>query len=159
MEILPNLPNDSKLWFYLSDTPLGADQLTITEKALQEFVSQWKAHGKQLAADYQILGNQALLIGVNEAAQEATGCSIDAQVHFIQALGQELGADFFNRHLLVVVKNEKASVISFEALAQGMENGLYTENTLVLDHLTTHLGTLRNGGVKPVAESWHVNLV
>lgn len=159
MDFLPRLASSSKLWCYLSDTELNAEQVAATQQALAEFVGQWKAHGTQLSADFQILGNQLILIGVDESNQEATGCSIDSQVHFMQELATKLGVDFFNRHLLALAEDNTAKVISFEDLATGMETGSYSDDTLVLDHLLTNLESLRANGVKKLSDSWHTNLV
>lgn len=159
MEFLPSLADNSRVWIYLSDRKFTSDESNALSAALKDFVSQWKAHGTQLSADFQLMDGQVIFIGVDESMQNATGCSIDSQVHFMQELGKQLHADFFNRQLLALCTDAGLSVISFEALNKGLSSGEFSPENKVLDHLQTSLGGLRAKGVVALKDSWHMNLV
>ena len=83
-----NLPEDSKIWIYQSNRKLTEDEVTAITKKCQEFVENWAAHGTSLEASFLLKYNRFIIFAVNQAVQNATGCSIDASVHFIQQLDQ-----------------------------------------------------------------------
>ncbi|TXC81443.1 hypothetical protein [Luteibaculum oceani] len=159
MEFLPGLPDRSRLWVYLIDKKLEGEDLAFASNQLLAFMQNWKAHGTDLVADFDIVDGQLLIIGVDEENQNATGCSIDSQVRFVQDLGGKLDVNFFDRQLLALYRNNKFKVISFDALNKGLENGKFAQTDKVLDHLIQSLGDLRKTGIKPLSESWHQNLV
>ena len=51
---------------------------------LTQFLNQWAAHPLKTAFDLPY--DRFIVIGLDEELQEASGCSIDASVHFIQQL-------------------------------------------------------------------------
>ena len=64
---------ESRMWFYGLQEPLTDDQVQVLSGLMDDFVGQWKAHGAQLAAAYRIIGNQCLILAVDERQQQATG--------------------------------------------------------------------------------------
>ena len=54
------------------------------------FIEAWTAHGKDLQAGYKIVYKRFIVIALNQNLNNATGCSIDASVHFIQAIRKRL---------------------------------------------------------------------
>ena len=91
---------ESRMWFYGLQQPLTDAQAAVLRELMNDFVGQWKAHGAQLAAAYSLIGNQCLILAVDERQQQATGCSIDKSVHLLMEFGQQYGIDFFNRMLV-----------------------------------------------------------
>lgn len=158
MNILPQLSDSCKIWVYFAEQALG-DKEAIVQKEVEGFLAQWKAHGSPLVAGCEIVDNQMLVIAVDEASQQATGCSIDSQVRFMQQLGQQLDINFFNRQLLAAQIDSALKVFSFQDFDKALEEGRLNEGTKVLDHLLPNLGALRSKGLNPLADSWHKNLL
>ncbi|MGB0166750.1 MAG: hypothetical protein ACPF8V_07850 [Luteibaculum sp.] len=159
MQLLAQLPDQAKLWFYLADRPLSQQEEQRLRKHLTDFVGAWKAHGKELSAGFELLNHQVVVIGVDESAQVATGCSIDGQVRFMQQMGTEFGIDFFNRKLMAYESAEGIKVQSFDAVNALISQGMLSSDTLVLDHMAKNLGSFRNFGLLPLSDSWHMNLL
>jgi hypothetical protein len=81
-----SLPEESRIWIYQSNRKFSDDEMTEIETALQAFLQNWAAHGTSLESSYQLKYNRFIILAVNQEVQNATGCSIDASVEFIQSL-------------------------------------------------------------------------
>jgi hypothetical protein len=144
---------ESRMWFYGLAAPLTDQQAEVLKTLMNDFVGQWKAHGAQLAAAYRIIGNQCLIIAVDERQQQATGCSIDKSVHLLMEFGQEFGVDFFNRMLVFTTDNAGIKAFTPAALKEAISAGSITAETPVLHTLATTLHDSGNGMI-PLGESW-----
>jgi len=81
-----NLPENSKIWIYQSNRKFSEAEMTEIENELKAFLENWTAHGTGLEASYLLKYNRFIIIAVNQEVQQATGCSIDSSVAFIQSL-------------------------------------------------------------------------
>lgn len=143
----------SKIWFYGLTQPLSEAQSEELVQLMDEFVSQWKAHGAQLAAAYQWINHQFLFIAVDEGQQQATGCSIDKSVHLLQEFGAKHSVDFFNRMLVHAQTGEGFISYSTATLKAAIAEGLVDENTPVMHTTAATLGEIGSGLI-PLKESW-----
>jgi len=143
----------SRMWFYGLTQPLSEAQSEELVQLMDEFVSQWKAHGAQLAAAYQWINHQFLFIAVDEGQQQATGCSIDKSVHLLQEFGAKHSVDFFNRMLVHAQTGEGFSSYSTATLKAAIAEGLVDENTPVMHTTAATLGEIGSGLI-PLKESW-----
>lgn len=92
-----SLPETARVWIYQSNRSFSAEELLEIETKLRAFVEEWTAHGIGLEASYQIRYNRFIVLALNQEVQAATGCSIDASVHFIQSLEQHYGVDLLDK--------------------------------------------------------------
>ena len=143
----------SRMWFYGLTQPLSEAQSEELVQLMDEFVSQWKAHGAQLAAAYQWINHQFLFIAVDEGQQQATGCSIDKSVHLLQEFGAKHSVDFFNRMLVYAQTGEGFISYSTATLKAAIAEGLVDENTPVMHTTAATLGEIGSGLI-PLKESW-----
>ncbi len=143
----------SRMWFYGLTQPLSEAQSEELVQLMDEFVSQWKAHGAQLAAAYQWINHQFLFIAVDEGQQQATGCSIDKSVHLLQEFGAKHSVDFFNRMLVHAQTGEGFISYSTATLKAAIAEGLVDENTPVMHTTAATLGEIGSGLI-PLKESW-----
>ena len=143
----------SRMWFYGLTQPLSKAQSEELVQLMDEFVSQWKAHGAQLAAAYQWINHQFLFIAVDEGQQQATGCSIDKSVHLLQEFGAKHSVDFFNRMLVYAQTGEGFISYSTATLKAAIAEGLVDENTPVMHTTAATLGEIGSGLI-PLKESW-----
>ena len=143
----------SRMWFYGLTQPLSEAQSEELVQLMDEFVSQWKAHGAQLAAAYQWINHQFLFIAVDEGQQQATGCSIDKSVHLLQEFGAKHSVDFFNRMIVHAQTGEGFISYSTATLKAAIAEGLVDENTPVMHTTAATLGEIGSGLI-PLKESW-----
>lgn len=143
----------SRVWFYGLQEPLTAFQHEELVRLMDAFVGEWKAHGAELQAGYQILNQQCLVIAVDESMQAATGCSIDKSVHLLQEFGAKHEVDFFNRLLIYVAQEGNIQAFTPTALKTEISKGHITGETQVLHALASTLEE-SGSGLIPLKESW-----
>ena len=144
---------ESRMWFYGLQQPLTDAQAAVLRELMNDFVGQWKAHGAQLAAAYRLIGNQCLILAVDERQQQATGCSIDKSVHLLMEFGQQYGIDFFNRMLVFTADENGIQAYTPTALKAALVGGQITPETPVMYTLAPTLGASGTGMI-PLKESW-----
>lgn len=126
---------DSKLWAFAADKFFDDSELLIIQNHLKEFLPKWAAHGTPLKNDFEIIGNNILLIAVDETVANASGCSIDALVRKIKEIGKAVQADFFNRLSITVEKNGNFIKVPFSELSLHKGASFYNLNITKLNDL------------------------
>lgn len=112
-----NFPDTAKVWLYQADRFLTETEIHWLTEQIDAFTREWAAHGTQLRAAGTVLKNAVILLAVDQAAHEASGCSIDASVRFIKQMGKELEVDFFNRlKPLTRMEDEQLAFVSYAQL-------------------------------------------
>ena len=77
------LPGTSRVWIYQANRSFSPEELTEIKAALDTFITEWTAHGQNLKAGYDIRYNRFIVLALDQSLNMASGCSIDALVHFI----------------------------------------------------------------------------
>lgn len=150
-----NLPEDSKIWIYQSNRKFSDDEMAEIEKHLVAFLEIWAAHGTGLEASYLLKYNRFIVIAVNQEVQQATGCSIDSSVAFIQGLEQKYQVDLLDK-MNVTFKNGEhiahKSLIDFKRMAK---EKAVTASTIVFNNLVNTIEEFNENWEVPAGESWH----
>lgn len=151
------LPDHARLWVFASERPLDGPESARLLRAVDDFLETWHAHNVPLTCARDWRHDRFLLVGVDEQAAGVSGCSIDALVRTMKALGQELGVSLLD-HASVFYRPDAGDVarLSREAFAAAAARAEVTPDTRVFDNTVTSVGALRHGGwEKPAADSWH----
>jgi hypothetical protein len=80
------MKSGSPLFIFPYSKGLNQNQKEHLEVALSGFFEKWNAHGEPLSAKMWIEEEQFLLIYVDEAQAQASGCSKDRLFHFINEI-------------------------------------------------------------------------
>ncbi|MEM9526739.1 MAG: hypothetical protein AAGA31_09040 [Bacteroidota bacterium] len=157
---LDRLVNESRVWIYGAERPLTEQESITIKQRLQAFVNQWVSHRKELHAAADVLHDRFLIVAVDESQAEASGCSIDGSVHFLQELGADLGIDFFNRMIFSYRDGHgDIQTVPREEFKRLYQNGQLENDTIVFDPLVKELGELRQIFERPLEDSWHSRMV
>ena len=92
-----SLPDTSRIWIYQSNRSFTDEELQEIEEGLSTFLQQWTVHGSDLLAGFEIKYKRFIVIGLDQSNASASGCSIDASVHFIQTLEQKYNVVLLDR--------------------------------------------------------------
>ena len=150
----------SRVWVYTSDRPLTAPETTYAQAQLTAFCQQWTAHNQALLATAEVFENQFVLLMVDETQAGASGCSIDKSVHFLERLGQAIGADLFERMRFGWVDAEGVLRMSpREEFADLVKTGHIGNTTWVVNSLVQTKRELEEKWLMPFEHSWHRRLV
>jgi len=122
-----------KVWIYLSNAKLENSLLNEIKKRGNDFVKTWKAHENKLSATFDVINNYFIVVKVNEAEFNASGCSIDKLLRFIKELENEFSIQLLNR-LLVAYKTESGvTVVPSSEIKDLLENEAIKDTTIVYD--------------------------
>ena len=150
-----DLPEDSKIWIYPSNRKFSDDEMAEIETDLKAFIESWSAHGTGLEASYLLKYNRFIILAVNQEVQQATGCSIDSSVAFIQKLEQKYKVDLLDK-MNVTFKNGEhiahKSLIDFKRMAK---EKAVTANTIVFNNLVNSIEEFNENWEVPAVDSWH----
>ena len=80
------LPDEARIWIYPSNRKMSDEEVEQIKALMADFLQQWTAHGQNLNAGFELPHNRFIVIGLDQSNAAASGCSIDASVHFIQEI-------------------------------------------------------------------------
>ena len=93
------------VWLYTANRLLTVEERQLPP-AIELFLSI-DAHGQRF--ELAIGTGPSLVIALDERSPHATGCSIDAKVRWLQALGQEWGIDWLSRSFVTYYIEDASS--------------------------------------------------
>ena len=149
------LPEESKVWIYQANRSFSEEEIKEISEKLAVFVENWAAHGTGLEAGFTIKYKRFIVLAVNQAGQSATGCSIDASVHFIQQLEKDYNVDLMDKMNVSYKQGEFIAhkrLVDFKKMAK---DRAVTEKTIVFNNLVNNLAEFNESWEVPASESWH----
>jgi len=152
--LLPNLPPQSRLWFFGANRILTEQEIETLAKSLSDFVATWKAHGAQLSADFTIQHEAIVIVGVDESVAPPTGCSIDKVFQLLKDFQMQTNVDFFQRTLIWEAFCNTTEIYSLETAKQALVNGQLKSNSLIVNMLIERLKDARESFYISLNESW-----
>lgn len=150
-----SLPEESRIWIYPSNRKFSDAEVAEIAKDLELFLEDWAAHGTPLEAAYELRYNRFIIIAVNQEAQAASGCSIDASVGFIQRLEQKYAVDLLDKMNVTFRSGEHITHKNLMDFKKMAKEKAVTAHTIVFNNLVNNVAEYRDGWEVPAAESWH----
>lgn len=129
------LPDTARVWVYQANRPLADGETKVIEEALQPALRQWAAHGQPLLAAAKVIDNRFVVVGVDEGYNLPSGCSIDASMRTLQQIGQQVGADFFDRSVAIQLADGSVRTFALPTLKSAVMDGSINPDTTVLNTL------------------------
>jgi len=148
------MPDNARLWIYQAERKLRPEELSLVEASSEAFLNQWQAHGQDLKASFSVQYDQFLVISVDESFSQASGCSIDASVHLIKALENELKISFMTTSQVAFLKGDEINLYPFNQLKTQVEANEIQPDTLVFDNTVQNLAQFREGWLKESSKTW-----
>ena len=153
------LPEESRVWIYQANRSFSDEEIEQLKIQLNEFIESWTAHGKDLQSGYKIVYKRFIVIALNQNLNIATGCSIDASVHFIQQLEKQYNVDLMDKMNVSYKQGEFIAykpLIDFKKMAQ---QKAVSKNTIVFNNLVNNIAEFKDNWEVPASESWHSRFV
>jgi hypothetical protein len=136
---LKELKGNGRVWVYVSQRRLTAEEEQTIDQQLKNFFANWEAHGNRLTAGYELLEQQAIVLAVDEEAAGATGCSIDKATALIKEIDQHYQLDLFNRLILPVYAGDGLERWNLEDAKRAFQEGRISQETQVLNTTISQL--------------------
>jgi len=151
-----SLNDDSRIWIFQSTQYLEFEKVERISARLMNFLNDWQAHGKDLMASFTIIYDRFIVVALDEASYQATGCSIDKLSHFMQALETELLVSLLDRSQIAFrADNQLIEVIHMKDFRLALEAGEIDQDTVVFNNLIENKGQLKRQWETELAKSWH----
>ncbi|MBN96979.1 MAG: ABC transporter ATPase [Flavobacteriaceae bacterium] len=150
-----SLPQTARIWIYQCNRSFTLDEIQEISNKLQTFLEGWTAHGADLKAAFEIRYKRFIVIGLDQNQQLASGCSIDASVHFIQQLETAFKVDLLDK---LNVSYKQGDYIAYKPLKEFkkmVKDKAVSKNTIVFNHLVQTKAEYLDFWEVPAAESWH----
>jgi len=147
-----------RVWIYQADRSLTDAESKYVLDTLEGFTSEWKAHGKSLAAKAEIRYDRFIIIMVDDRVAPPTGCSIDKSVHLLKEIERELGVALFDRMQIAYRDNGVIHVVPRAEFEKLLAQGDITHQTVVFNNLVATYPELETNWEVPMSESWHAQV-
>ncbi len=149
------LPEESRVWIYQANRSFTEQELLEIEEKLNTFIENWTAHGSDLQAGFTIKYKRFIVIGLNQNLNKATGCSIDASVHFIQQLEKDYNVDLMDKMNVSYKQGEYIAYKSLLDFKKMAKDKAVSKNTIVFNNMVTNVAEFNENWEVPASESWH----
>lgn len=149
------LSETSRVWIYQSNRSFSETELEEISQKISQFLTFWTAHGADLNAGFEIRYKRFIVIGLDQNLQSATGCSIDASVHFIQQLEQEYSVDLMDKMNVSYKQGDFVAYKSLKDFKTMAKNRAVSKKTVVFNNLVQNKAEYLEHWEVPASESWH----
>ncbi len=152
------ISENSRVWIYQSDRPFTIEEEQAIQKILNDFTTEWQAHGHALAALAEIYHHQFIVLSVDEQIAGATGCSIDKSVHLMKELESKFNINLFDRFRMAYKSGDDIINCSREEFEERIKEGIVNAQTLVFNNMISTRRELESSWNIPLVESWHAKV-
>lgn len=149
------LPDSSRIWIYQSNRPFTEDEMEELHTYMKAFITQWTAHGKALKAGYEIPYRRFIVLGLDQSQTAASGCSIDASVHFIQGLEKKYQVDLLDKMNVTFKQGDYVAHKSLTDFKKMAKERAISQKTIVFNNLVNNKLEYQESWEVPASESWH----
>ncbi|HEA30291.1 MAG TPA: ABC transporter ATPase [Leeuwenhoekiella sp.] len=149
------LPDDARIWIYQSNRKFTDEEIPQLQDKLDNFLKEWTAHGANLQAGSEIKHQFFIVIGLDQSKNSASGCSIDAQVRFIQQLEKELEVELLDKMNVTYIQNDRVHHKPLLDFKKMVKDGAVGKSTIVFNNLINIKEEYQDHWQVPAIESWH----
>jgi len=144
----------SRVWIYQSNRPFNEREVLEINEQLDQFTSQWNAHGEPVKGWGGVVMNQVIILMADETRTTVSGCSTDSSVRVIKSLERQYEVNLFDRLLLGFVVKDKVQLLPLQQVPYALEKGYIDENTLYLNNTVLTKADLDTKWLVPLKDSW-----
>lgn len=149
------LPDHARIWVYQCNRTLSDSEIAEIKNALDTFLKQWTAHGKDLKAGYELPYKRFVVIGLDQTESSASGCSIDASVHFIQSLEKKFEVELLDKMNVSYKQGEYVAYKPLKDFKKMAKDRAISKNTIVFNNLVATKAEYLDNWEVPASDSWH----
>ncbi len=150
-----NLPDDSRIWIYQANRKLSDAEIDAIAPKIEAFLQKWTAHGSNLEAGFELKYNRFIILGLNQESASASGCSIDASVHFIQSLEKEFDVYLLDNMNVTLYNGDFIAYKTLTYFRKMAKDRSVTKHTVVFNNLVNTKAEYLENWEVPASESWH----
>ncbi len=153
------LPNTSRVWIYMSNTPLSDLEEKNIQDKLQSFCEKWTQHKNDLKTSFLIKYKHFIVIAVDESYQAISGCGINKSIKLIQKIEQELSIELMNRLLTGFIDDDTVKIVPLSTFKEYIKSKKITKNTVVFNNLAATKLAFEKEWEVSINNSWHARFL
>ncbi|KAB1071906.1 ABC transporter ATPase [Tamlana haliotis] len=153
------LPEESRVWIYQANRSFSEQELEEIQEKVNTFIENWTAHGSDLHAGYTIKYKRFIVLGLDQSAAQATGCSVDSSVHFIQQLEKDYNVDLMDKMNVSYKQGEYVAYKTLTDFRKMAKDKAVSKNTIVFNNLVATVAEFKENWEVPASDSWHSRFV
>lgn len=151
---------NSRVWVYQSSRTFTQEECNILQQKIDAFTTDWSAHKLQLKSSGKIVYSQFIVLIVDENQHEASGCSIDKSVKFIQEIEKEYSVSLMDRMQIAYKKDANSiAICSLHDLGKLAEENKINSKTIVFNNLVATKNEFDSNWEIAIENSWHKNFI
>jgi hypothetical protein len=150
-----DLPDSSRVWIYQSNRSFSDQELQEINSRLEEFITQWTAHGANLRASFDIKYKRFITLALDQKLNDASGCSIDSSVKFIQQLEKDYNVDLLDKMNVSYKQGEFVAYKTLTDFRKMAKEKAVSKNTIVFNNLVNTKAEYLEEWEVPASHSWH----
>ena len=156
MPIIPfdSLPDSARVWVFASDSELTGAAADTLLAAVDQFLSQWRAHGAPLRCAREWRDDRFLAIGVDVEAENASGCSIDGLFRTLQQLERTIGSRLVGGGRVFYRVGSAIRAATRDEFIDHIRRGDVSGETPVFDTSLTGAKAWRTRFEQPASAAW-----
>lgn len=156
MPIVPfaSLPDSARVWVFASDRELTGAAADTLLAAVDQFLSEWKAHGIPLRCAREWRDDRFLAIGVDVEAENASGCSIDGLFRTLQQLERTIGSRLVGGGRVFYRVGSEIRAATRDEFIERIKRGEVRGETPVFDTSVTGAKAWRTDFEQRAASAW-----
>ncbi|MGH7618000.1 MAG: hypothetical protein ACREPM_12285 [Gemmatimonadaceae bacterium] len=156
MPIVPfsELPDSARVWIFGSDAPLAGAAADTLLASVDQFLSEWRAHGVPLRAAREWRDDRFLAVGVDVTEENASGCSIDGLFRTLQQLERVIGSKLVGGGRVFYRADSTVVAATRDEFVARAKAGRIAKDTPVFDMSLTSAADWRAKFEQPASDSW-----
>ena len=149
------LPDQARIWIYPSNRKFKEDEIPKVSEALTRFLDQWTAHSQLLEAGFVLPYDRFIVIGINQETAQASGCSIDSSVRFIQDLEKKFDIVLLDKMNVTFKQGEYFVHKQLSDFRKMAKTRAVTKESIVFNNLVENKQEYLKHWEVPASQSWH----
>lgn len=150
-----NLPEDARVWVYQCNRSFTEEEQKLLHTQLEDYLNQWKVHGKSLLSAFELRYNRFIVIGASPDAHGVGGCSLDSLARFIQDLEVQYGVTLLDRMNVSYRQGEHIAYKNLADFKKMVKDKAVSAQTIVFNNLVNTKMEYEENWEVPLEESWH----
>ncbi len=149
------LPDTSRVWVYQANRSFSEGELQEISSKLEQFLTQWTAHGADLKASFEVKYKRFIILALDQELNAASGCSIDASVHFIQQMEKDYNVELLDKMNVSYKQGEFIAYKTLTDFRKMAKQKAVSPKTIVFNNLVNNKAEYLSDWEVPASESWH----
>ena len=150
-----NLPEDARVWVYQCNRSFTEEEQKLLHTQLEDYLNQWKVHGKSLLSAFELRYNRFIVIGASPDVHGVGGCSLDSLARFIQDLEVQYGVTLLDRMNVSYRQGEHIAYKTLADFKKMVKDKAVSAQTIVFNNLVNTKMEYEENWEVPLEDSWH----